>query len=283
MTVHTYKEIISKAQTIKTNVEKTYSIGLTLKWGYYFAKAITTPNKDITILNIKDPSGPTGTPISQQIVKADYLDLAKRIVSYVEKNKQIPNYVTYKNYRISTPMYTFMFAKILVWMSNNKNAYPSYVETNTKVFTKPTESGNDVYDYFVKVFGSFGDTIDGALTKIAGKGYGYYYDDVYSNKTSIDRMKAGKGVNCTDSCHVFYNIMQALIKKGKYKKVECLHVKCSGGDGHVRLRITHNNGNTFLRDPAAVLSSGSVTYNWCTSGYTLLAVNPSWFLQNLNR
>ena len=99
MTVHTYKEITSKAQTIKTNVEKTYAIGLTLKWGYYFAKAITTPNKDITILTIKDPSGPTGTSISQQIVKADYLDMAKRIVAYVEKNKQIPNYVTYKTYK----------------------------------------------------------------------------------------------------------------------------------------------------------------------------------------
>ena len=173
MTVHTYKEITSKAQTIKTNVEKTYAIGLTLKWGYYFAKAITTPNKDITILTIKDPSGPTGTSISQQIVKADYLDMAKRIVAYVEKNKQIPNYVTYKTYKISAPLYTYIFAKIIVWMNNNKNTYPNYVETNSKVFTKPTESGNEVYDYFVKVFGSFDNTIDGALGKIAGKGYGY--------------------------------------------------------------------------------------------------------------
>ena len=283
MTVHTYKEIISKASTIKNNVEKTYTVGLTLKWGYYFAKAITNPGKDITILTIKDPSEPSGTSISRQIDKDDYLDMCERIVAYVEKNKQIPNYVKYKTYMLSAPLYTYIFAKILVWMNNNKNAYPNYVETNSKVFTKPTESGNVVYDYFVQTFGSFGDTIDGALTKIAGKGYGYYYDDVYSNKESINRMKAGKGINCTDSCQVFYNIMQALIKKGKYKKVECLHVRCSGGDGHVRLRITQNNGNTFLRDPAAVLKSGSVTYNWCTSGYTLLAINPSWFMQNLNR
>ena len=174
-----------------------------------------------------------------------------------------------------------MFARVLVYYDNN-GQMANYVTVNSKAFTKPSETGNSVYDYFVKVFGKFDNTIDGALSKIAGKGYAYYYDDSFNNQTSIDRMKAGKGVNCTDSCQVFYNIMLQLIKLGKYKKVECLHVKCRGGDGHVRLRITLNDGTKIYRDPAAVLDSGVITKNWCSDG-TILGIDSSWFMQNLNR
>ena len=66
-------------------------------------------------------------------------------------------------------------------------------------------------------------------------------------------MKNRKGVNCTDSCHVFYNLGLEFVKQGKYKKVECLHVKCKSGDGHVRLRFTLPNGEKFYRDPASTL------------------------------
>ena len=278
MTVHTYKEITSKAQTIKTNVEKTYVIGLTLKWGYYFAKAITTPNKDITILTIKDPSGPTGTSISQQIVKADYLDMAKRIVAYVEKNKQIPNYVTYKTYKISAPLYTYIFAKIIVWMNNNKNTYPNYVETNSKVFTKPTETGNTVYDYFVQKTGKKYTTIDDLLEYVRKNfKYEFYYDDHKSNKQVTDS-KAG---NCTDLLQWLWNMAKAMGYDCK-----CIHVQCRvSGVGHVRGQFKHSkntNGKWINRDIAAVADGGSVTSLWCADGYKL-AENPSWFMQNLNR
>ena len=93
MSIHAYKEIISKAQTIKTNVEKTYAIGLTLKWGYYFAKAITNPGKDVTILTIKDPSEPSGTSISRQIDKDDYLKKVDEIIKTTYGD-------TLKDYRI---------------------------------------------------------------------------------------------------------------------------------------------------------------------------------------
>lgn len=281
MSVYTYSTILSKARTIKSNVEKQYKLGITANWGYYFAKAIAKPNTSITKITIASASKPSGDYISNQIYKKDYLDVGNRIVKYVEKNHQMPNYVTWNGKKIRVRDYVYMLARILIFY-HDKKAYPSYANINTKCWTKPSEYHNDVYDYFVKVFGSFGDTIDGALSKVSGRGYGYYYDDTYSNRQSIDRMKNRQGINCTDSMQVFYNIMLVLIKKGKYKKVECLHVKCSGGDGHVRMRVTKNDGSTFLRDPACTLSDGG-TCNWCTSNYTLLAIDPSWFMQNLNR
>ena len=278
---YNYDETVKVARNIKNNVEKQYKLGENAQWGYFIAKQIINPKKNVAKWYIKPAPNPSGDNISRQILKKDYIDMINRFIKYCDTNKQMPNYITVNGLKMKVNDYVYMFARILVYLAD-KGAYPNYAEANSKAFTKPTETTNSVYDYFVKTFGSFGDTIDGALSKISGRGYGYYYDDVYSNKQSIDRMKAGKGVNCTDSCHVFYNIMLALIKKGKYKKVECLHVKCSGGDGHVRLRITHNNGNTFLRDPACTLKNGG-TCNWCTSRYTLLAIDPSWFKANLNR
>ena len=61
---------------------------------------------------------------------------------------------------------------------------------------------------------------------------------------------------------------------------------CSSGVGHVRARFKHSKhtgGEWVYRDIACVASDGSITCNWCTSGYTLLAKNPSWFMENLNR
>ena len=281
MSKYEWNSIIKQAQTCKKNVETDYKLGMNSKWAYYFSKAIMTVNTDVKKITFDEPSNPTGTHISTQIYKKDYFDICKRIIKYVETNKKMPNYITYGDYKILPRLATYMLSRILVYYAKN-DAFPKYANINSKSFTKPTESDNEVYAYFKKVFGDFGDTIDGALTKIAGNGYGYYYDDVYSNKTSIDRMANEQGVNCTDSCQVFYNILSELIKKGRYKKVECLHVKCSGGDGHVRLRITLNDGDYIYRDPAAVLSSGSVTYNWCMNG-TLWAINPSWFLDNLHK
>ena len=150
------------------------------------------------------------------------------------------------------------------------------------VFSKPsTSTTNEFYNYFVKVFGKVS-TIDEAFGKIKDRGYAYYYDDKYSNKTSVDRIKSKWGVNCTDSCQLFWHIGKAL-----GYDVRCIHVKCSGGDGHVRLQFKHSKhtgGNWINRDPAAILSANGqpLTYIWCSSG-TKLAVNPSWFLENLNR
>ena len=273
---YTYQTVLAKAKTVKKNIEKEYKNGVDSEWSYYFAKLIVTPKKDVTKISIKDAPNQQGEHISRGISKADYTKIAKDLVSFVEKKGRLPNYVEYKGIKIAPHLLTGFFAKCLA------NNYPSTQNINRKWYTKPDETHNEVYDYFVKVFGKFDNTIDGALSKVDGRGYSYYYDDVYSNKQSIDRLKKGQGINCTDSCHVFYNIMLQLIKFGKYKKVECLHVMCSSG-GHVKLRITMNDGTKIIRDPACAISDNGkgIRCVWCTN--TPIAVNPSWFMQNLSR
>ena len=254
MTEYTYKQVLGVAKACQANIKKEYKLGVTSKWSYFFAKAILQPNKSYNQFNYPASPQPHGDYLSRQISIGDCLDCCKLLVKYVETNKRMPNYIQWKNFKISPALFTEVLSRVLIYLDTHKTL-PKYANINSKAFTEETETVNEVYSYFIKVFGTFDNTIDGALRKIAGKGYGYYYDDVYSNKESINRMKTGQGVNCTDSCQVFYNIMLQLIKLGKYKKVECLHVKCSGGDGHVRLRITLNDGSYIYRDPAAGLDS----------------------------
>ena len=281
MTTYNHQKIITKAETIKNNVKKEYKLGTSTKWAYYICKAIITPNKGVKKLNFDKAPKPKGTHISRQIPKTNILKLAKKLIQFTEKHKRLPNYLTYGDYKIRPRLYTYIFAKTLIFYHKN-NRLPNTVNANSKAFTKPIETTNEVYNYFVDVFGEFGNTIDGALSKVKDKGYSYYYDDLYSNKTGIDRMKQGKGINCTDSCQIFHNIMLQLIALKKYKKVECLHVQCTSG-GHMKLRITKNDGTTFIRDPACVLSDNGKPLNavWCTN--TPMAINPQWYMSNLNR
>jgi len=275
---YSYETIVDKAKKIKTNVEKDYKIGESTGWTYYICKEVIQRTKTVKKIGVNGASKSEGNDFGRQITKDEYLDMAKRFTAYVEKNGRLPNYISISNKKMRVSDYTYMFARILVYYDTHKKL-PVYVNVNSKAFTKPSETTNEVYDYFVKVFGKIS-CIDDALEKIAGRGYGYYYDDVYSNKQSIDRMKNRQGINCTDSTAVFYNIAQAL-----GYTVRAVHVKCQGGDGHIRLQVKHKtrtNNQWINRDPAAVLDNGDITSVWCLNG-TILSYDPQWFLENLRR
>lgn len=278
MTEYTYKQVLGVAKACQANIKKEYKLGVTSKWSYFFAKAILQPNKVYNQFNYPAPQQPHGDYLSRQITMNDCLDCCKLLVKYVETNKRMPNYIAWKNFKISPALFTEVLSRVLIYLDTHKTL-PKYANINSKVFNEETETVNEVYSYFVKVFGKI-TCIDDALEKISRKGYGYYYDDRYSNRQSIDRMKNRQGINCTDSTAVFYNIAQAL-----GYTVRAVHVKCQGGDGHIRLQVKHKtrtNNQWINRDPAAVLDNGDITSVWCLNG-TILSYDPQWFLENLNR
>lgn len=284
------KEINEIANTVKKSVDKNKKIPKISGWswaqyGLILAQSVLNPGKDLAKTyksKVDYCPNPSGTYISRTIYEKDYKKIAKYVVNFVKENKRLPNYVQWGSYKIRCKLYIYAFAKIVKYYADHK-AMPNYCNFNSNDFVKSESvSDDEVFNYFVKVFGKVS-KIDEALEKVKDRGYGYYYDDIYTNVKSIDRIKAGYGVNCTDSCQVFWHIAKAL-----GYDVQCIHVRCSGGDGHVRLKLRHkkySDNEWFYRDPAAVLSDNGqpVTYNWCTSGYTLLATNPSWFLANVNR
>lgn len=292
----TKKETLAQiAKEVKTSVEKHKKIpskseagvGYTYpEYAYVLAEAIVHPGKEVERKEgVGKAPNPNGTTISRTIKKSDYVGLAKNLISYIDKNKRLPNFLTYSGYKIRPRIYIDAFARIVNFYYT-KGRMPDSANFNSKAFSEEIKTANtntskdEVFNYFVKKFGNVS-TIDEALKKVKERVYGYYYDDVYSNKTAIDRMYSKLGINCTDSCQVFWHIAKAL-----GYDVHCLHVQCSSG-GHVRLKLRHpkhTGGNWIHRDPACVLSQNGkpLTAIWCPNA-PLNATDPSWFIANVNR
>ena len=169
-------------------------------------------------------------------------------------------------------------------MANRVSAYevtnnvsPRYVTVRESA--PVSDKNTEILKYFQDKFGVKLTDFDSFLTAIQGRGYSGYFNSKYSTKKSIDRMKNKQGVNCTDSSQVGYVIALAL-----GYEVQFVHVKCSSGTGHVRLRLKHpvyTEGTWIYRDPAAVLNGNGIRSNWCTSNYTLLAYDPAWVMTDI--
>jgi hypothetical protein len=276
MTNYKWKDIIKQAQKCKKNVETEYRLGMNSRWAYYFSKAIMTVNTDVKKINFTETTKPIGNNISNQIYKKDYFDMCKRLIKYVETHKQMPNYITYKNYKVLPRLATYMFSRILVYYNKN-GAFPKYANINSKCFTKPTETGNAVFDYWVKKFGFKPTCIDDVCDYIRDHfEYEFYYDDYKSNQQVIDS-KAG---NCVDLTQMAVNMGKALGYEW-----EVIHTECrQSGTGHVYPRF-RKGGEWFTRDVACIADESTYCV-WCDvedgRGY-LLAKNPSWLLENLKR
>ena len=276
MSTYTYQEILSKAKTCKQSVESNQKLGVNQKWGYYFAMAILHPKKTITKVKFSEAPKPTGDYISNQISKADYLALCKRLVKVVQIHNRMANAMTWKGKHFRCRDYVYNFAKILVWYDSH-NTLPAVNNINTKIWVKPHEYYQQIYDYFVKKTGKKFKTLDDLLAYVRDNfTYEFYSDDYRSNKEVMDDF-AG---NCTDLMQWLANMAQAMGYDWK-----CIHVECRvSGIGHVWGKFRHKTytENAWInRDPSAVCGN-SIRNMWCEDGY-LLAENPSWWMENLNR
>ena len=276
MSTYTYQEILSKAKTCKQSVENNQKLGVNQKWGYYFAMAILHPKKTITKVKFSEAPKPTGDHISNQIFKSDYLVLCKRLIKVVKEQGRMANAMTWKGKHFRCRDYVYNFAKILVWYDSH-NTLPAVNNINTKIWVKPHEYYQQIYDYFVKKTGKKFKTLDDLLAYVRDNfTYEFYSDDYRSNKEVMDDF-AG---NCTDLMQWLANMAQAMGYDWK-----CIHVECRvSGIGHVWGKFRHKTytENAWInRDPSAVCGN-SIRNMWCEDGY-LLAENPSWWMANLNR
>ena len=276
MSEYTYSEIVKQAKAIKTNAEKEYKKPNS-KWAYYIAKAINKPKTTIKKLSIESATKSTGDNFGRQITKNQYLDMAKRLIKYVESKKQIPNYITVTNKHMKGSDFTYMFARILVYYNTN-GKLPAYANVNSKAFTKPTEYPNKVYGLWVKHIGTKPKCLDDVCDYVkAHFKYLFYNDDVRSNEEVLED-EAG---NCTDLLQMLCNMANAMDYDW-----EVYHVRCNvSGVGHVYGRFKKKGTSSWFTRDIACIADESRYCVWCEAGNggTLRAKNPSWFLANLYR
>ena len=272
-----YSTILQKAKDIKNGVEKEYKL-IASTPSYYIAKAILNHRKDVPDITVGMASENKGDYISNQIYQTHYMDMMNRFVKYVETNKKLPSYITWKDKKVKVSDYTYAFARILIYY-DKYNSLPKYVNVNSKAYTKPTETGNSVFDYWVKKFGVKPTCIDDVCDYIRDHfNYEYYYDDHKTNKQVIDS-KAG---NCTDLSQMLSNMADALGYDWK-----CIHTQCrQSGTGHVYLKLKKKTSNAWFTRDVACIADESTYCIWCDVDQgrgTQLAVNPSWWLANRQR
>lgn len=152
MSVHKYKTIMTRATQIKEEVLKYYEIKHNKAWSYFHAKSILNPKKDLNKIPIKQAkSEDTGDKFNRRITKNQFTNMAERFTAYVEKNHQLPVYITVtpSNRKMCVNDYTFMFARINVFYQKY-GELPNSIEVNSKYFSKPkkkyghaTQSGCD--------------------------------------------------------------------------------------------------------------------------------------------
>ena len=102
------------------------------QYSYMMAKQISSMKLDgIEKITVKEAVSPVGDKISTNVLKARYVDMANRMVKYVEQNKVAPNYVTIDGkIRARFELYTYCFAKILAYYKEN-NTLPNYCIFNS--------------------------------------------------------------------------------------------------------------------------------------------------------
>jgi hypothetical protein len=110
-------------------------------------------NTAITIKSFGKASSPSETITTQTISKAEYLDMANRVRSYMDKNGRAPNYVTQtstgKTIRYESMIY--MFSQVLSYYNTNK-VLPSSVTVKSwaTVTSNPNIIGKTSYGYVEK-------------------------------------------------------------------------------------------------------------------------------------
>lgn len=87
---------------------------------YRLAYAITSDLKDSKNFHIDNATKPLGNKWNSKVKKEDYVNIAKKYVSFIEKNKRTPNYATMHGKKIAITLLIFEFARIVIYYNNKK-------------------------------------------------------------------------------------------------------------------------------------------------------------------
>lgn len=203
---------------------------------------------------------------------AVFLDMNKRFLAYKKSTGQIPSKI-YIN--ISKPI-DYVDANTF---ENMQFRYDNYVKINGNrpailYFLAPEKRTTTVTEEVQEVKRVVG-TIQGRMevalgqfnnftefyNKAKGRGYKYYYDDVYTLETEIVRFINKQGINCSDAAQLFGALAKEMGYEWRY-----VHVQCTSG-GHIRAQIRGKEFSDWTRvDPAACISVGSqypIGQVWC--------------------
>ncbi len=264
-----YINIIQCSKQIKEHVEGQKKLPDSLIYGstpismaqylYMATQAVISIKNGITTGSLKliavgEAPGPSDSIASGQIQTTEYIDIANRLVSFIETNGHAPNYVSTSLGQMHYYTSVYFFARILNYFGEN-GALPTQCKAEAWAITNGTyvegsaAFGNDYSGYanylrptancqstnatIVSVaktgmnYGSTPTSTYGAMYNLMNYlndnlAYDYYYDTHYGAVGTWNR-RAG---NCCDEAHLMTACARALGVPARY-----VHAYCSFSSG----------------------------------------------------
>ena len=303
----TVSQITDAAARVKAYVETNHklpnyvTIGTTQVEMPEFLKLLTagllqinngTTTTSITLKDINSAAKPSESVKSGNITKSGYLDLAKRVNTFIDANGALPNYATSSLGKLNYQSLIYTFSKIMAFYKTNERL-PSYVTvkpwstvgssststsgstsesvpaslqqylksttncqvTNSQIqsLAKSITSGKtSTYDKAVAIFNWVRDNI----------GYSFYYNTKYGAVGTLNK-KTG---NCVDTAHLLIALERAAGIPARYEHVKA---KFTSGNwyGHVIAQV-YVNGKWYNADATSSKNTFGVIKNWNTGTAT---------------
>lgn len=237
----------------------------------------------LTLKTIKAPSKPTESVKSENIDKSSYLDLAKRVNTFIDANGALPNYANSKLGKLRYESLIYIFSRILNFQKVN-NKLPNYV-TVTPWLTAPPPPSTDLKQYLqatknCQVTNAQIKALAASITKGTTSTYNkavkifnwvkdrvryekpMYYNTKYG---AVGTLKSKKG-NCCDKSHLLISLERAAGIPARYVNGYCNFIK-SGWNGHVWAQVWIN-GKWYTADTTGSANSFNVIKNWNTKTAT---------------
>ncbi|MEN4016858.1 MAG: pseudomurein-binding repeat-containing protein [Methanobacterium sp.] len=229
----------------------------------------------VSFKDVNPPSHPGGDNINGQINKAELLDIAQRIKSFIDSDGISPNYVTSSLGKIQYESTIYMMAKVLNFYNTN-NRLPGHVTLEPwKTDSIPVPADLQKYlqktancqidDYRIKALSS-------SLTNGAGstynKGvkifnwvrdnlsYSFYYNTKYG---AVNAYRNREG-NCVDHSHLLIALARAAGIPAKY-----MHGTCTFTSGKVYGHVWaqfYINGNWYDADATSSRNTFGSINHW---------------------
>ncbi|MBZ9571033.1 transglutaminase domain-containing protein [Methanobrevibacter sp. TMH8] len=252
-------------------------------------------------ISVSAAATPSGAKISKTLSKADYVDIAKRVSSYITTNKRAPNYASSDFGNIQFQSLVYELSKVLNYVNIN-GVLPSTLAINTNnpstlnggsnggidlngpLNEKNTLSASELLKYLkattnCQVNDNTIKNLAASLTKNCNSDlekataiFNYVKNNIdytyYTNtKKGAVKTLSSKSGNCVDQSHLLIALLRSAGLASRYVHADCTFT-VSGRIGHVFVQVLIGDTWIVADTTHSANSLGKIT-NWNTNTYTL--------------
>ena len=213
---------------------------------------------DIGIIDAKNPSNPSGNPLSSQLDKSQYLDVANRVANFIVNNGQAPNFASSPIGNIIYQELVDAFSRVVAYYKNN-GALPAYVAINYAGGSSKTIS--ELAKSLIVNLTSTRDKATALFNYVRDYiSYEFYYN---TQKGAEGTLASGAG-NCCDQSQLLVAMARSVGLTVRFDTGYCKF--SSGSYGHVWTQFLVD-GSWINADPTSTRNSFGVINNWDTKSY----------------